>query len=354
MAGLPQILIEFKGKGKSAITRSQKGTVALILKDTAGSEQKVLQYKSSAEIKSEDFSVANVDLIKKTFLGNPKKVIVVRIASDAASYNDALTALADYVFDYLAVPTITSGEVADIANWIKTQRSAHNKSYKAVLPNHLGDDEGLINFTTDSILVGEVTYSTAAYTGRIAGLLAGLPLSQSATYAVLAEVEGVLAKVDSDKAITDGELILINDGENIKVARGVNSLTTLSGDKTPSWKKIKIVEGMDMIKRDIQSTYADNYIGKVANTYDNKMLFLSAVGVYMNQLEKDYVLDQSYDNGLVLDLQAHKECATLEGVEVEALTEKELREFNTGSTVYAAGKIKFLDAMEDLTFSINM
>lgn len=354
MAGLPQILIEFKGKGKSAIARSQKGTVALILKDTTGSEKEVFQFKTSGEVKLEDFTVTNVDLIKKTFLGNPKKVLVVRVASDVADYNEALTTLSDYTFDYLAVPTIEAGDLADVTSWIKSQRATLKKSYKVVLPKHLGDDEGIINFTTENIVVGDITYTTAAYTGRIAGLLAGLAISKSSTYAVLDEVDAMTSKADPDKAITDGELILLNDGEHIKIARGVNSLVTLSGDKTPSWKKIKIIEGMDMIRRDIQSTYAQNYIGKVANTYDNKMLFLSAVGVYMNQLEKDYVLDPSYDNGLLLDLEAHKDCATLEGVEVETLTEKELREFNTGSTVYAAGKIKFLDAMEDLTFSINM
>lgn len=354
MAGLPQILIEFKGKGMSAIERSQKGTVALLIKDANGAQQKVFTYMNGAEVKTSDFTEANVDLIKKAFLGNPKKVIVVKMPGDASDYNTALTTLADYAFDYLAAPTIESADVADIASWVKAQRSTHKKCYKAVLPKSVSDDEGIINFTTENILVGDKTYTTAQYTGRVAGLLAGLPLSQSATYAVLAEVDGVTAKADPNASINKGELILINDGTNIKVARGVNSLTTVSGDKTPSWKKIKIVEGMDMIKRDIQKTYAENYVGKVANTYDNKMLFLSAVGVYMNQLEKDYVLDPSYENGLILDLEAHKDCAKLEGVQVDTLSEKELREYNTGSTVYAAGKIKFLDAMEDLKFSINM
>jgi len=354
MAGLPQILIEFKGKGMSAIERSQKGTVALVLKDTTGAEQSVFQYKNGMEVENSDFTADNMDLIKKTFLGSPKKVIVVRVPNDAANYNAALTALSDHAFDYLALPTIASGDVADVANWVKAQRQSHKKSYKAVLPNHEANDESIVNFTTEDIVVEGKTYTTAAYTGRIAGLLAGLPMSQSATYAVLSEVDGMTSKADPDAAVDNGELILMNDGTNIKIARGVNSLTTISGDKTPSWKKIKIVEGMDMIRRDIQTTYAENYVGKVANTYDNKMLFLSAVGVYMDQLEKDYVLDPSYDNGLVLDLEAHKACASTDGVQVDTLSEKELREYNTGSTVYAAGKIKFLDAMEDLKFSINM
>lgn len=354
MAGLPQILIEFKGKGMSAIARSQKGTVALLVKDKTGTDQKVFQYNNSMDVVAKDYTTENFDLIKKTFLGNPKKVIVVRLANDAANYAAALTILSDYAFDYLAVPTIAGGDVADVANWVKSQRDNHKKSYKAVLPNYVADYEGIINFTTENIVVGDTTYSTAAYTGRIAGLLAGLPLSQSATYVVLPEVENMTSKADQDAAVIAGELILINDGTNIKIARGVNSLTTISGDKTQSWKKIKIVEGMDMIRKDVQTTYAKNYVGKVANTYDNKMLFLSAVGVYMKQLEKDYVLDPAYENGLTLDLEAHKDCATADGVQAESLSEKELREYNTGATVYAAGKIKFLDAMEDLKFSINM
>ena len=52
------------------------------------------------------------------------------------------------------------------------------------------------------------------------------------------------------------------DGEKVKVCRGVNSFQTTNGNQGDSFKKIKLVEAMDMIKDDITMTAQDNYIGK--------------------------------------------------------------------------------------------
>ena len=50
----------------------------------------------------------------------------------------------------------------------------------------------------------------------------------------------------------------------MKLGRGVNSLTTAEG-KGDVWKKIKIVETLDMIAQDIRLTIQDKNIGKVSN-----------------------------------------------------------------------------------------
>ena len=65
-----------------------------------------------------------------------------------------------------------------------------NKSIKvkAVLPNTPADNEGVINFATTDIVVGENTYTASEYTARIAGILAGTPLNISATFTTLPEV----------------------------------------------------------------------------------------------------------------------------------------------------------------------
>ena len=68
-----------------------------------------------------------------------------------------------------------------------------------------------------------------------------------------------------DEAIDGGEFILYHDGEKVKVGRGVNSLQTTTADRGEQCKKIKIVEAMDLMKRDITTTMQDSYIGKYAN-----------------------------------------------------------------------------------------
>lgn len=49
-------------------------------------------------------------------------------------------------------------------------------------------------------------------------------------------------------------LSLCGDGEKVKVCRAVNSFVTTTGTKGESFKKIKVVDTMDMIKDDIRLT----------------------------------------------------------------------------------------------------
>ena len=68
--GLPEILIEFRTKGTSAIQRSGKGIVAMILKDdTKAFDTKI--YKPIEEVESTDWTAENKDYIDKVFMGTP-------------------------------------------------------------------------------------------------------------------------------------------------------------------------------------------------------------------------------------------------------------------------------------------
>ena len=98
-------------------------------------------------------------------------------------------------------------------------------------------------------------------------------MTEGATYQTLAEVESITESTTPDDDIDGGKFILINDGEKVKVGRGVNSLVTLSGDKTEDMKKIKIIDSLDLIRDDIKASFEENYIN-VVNSHENKMLFI--------------------------------------------------------------------------------
>lgn len=66
---------------------------------------------------------------------------------------------------------------------------------------------------------------------------------------------------------------------------------TTTANKGDSFKKIKLVEDMDMIKTDIQSTIQDDYIGKYANSYDNKCLLITAINGYFKTLVSEGVIE---------------------------------------------------------------
>ena len=233
--GLPEINIVFQSKAETAIKRSANGIVALILRDATKSDITSYSYTNESEVVKSHWTTTNYDYISKTFLGGPQRVIVERIGAED-TYDDALARLKNKKWNYLAIPSLADNE-KDIADWIIAQRNA-KKTFKAVLP-YAANNEGIINFATNDIKVGTKVYTTAEYCCRIAGLLAGLPMTEGATYQTLAEVESITESTTPDDDIDGGKFILINDGEKVKVGRGVNSLVTLSGDKTEDMKKIK-------------------------------------------------------------------------------------------------------------------
>jgi hypothetical protein len=360
--GLPEIQIEFKTKGVTAIERSARGIVALILKDdTKSFDTKI--YKSVVDIQSGDWSEKNKRYIENTFMGTPSQVIVERIAVSEADYTKGLERLKNKKWNYLAIPGIADAKVAAIVAWIKTERDTNKKTYKAVLPNATADHEGIINFTTADIKVSgknerdgkqSHTYSASEYTSRIAGMLAGLPFTNSATYYGLNEVESIKESTNPHGDIDAGKLILINDGTKIKIGRGVNSLTTINEAKGEQFQKIKIVDAVDLVRDDIRDIFDGSYVGKITNSYDHKVLFLSAVNAYFEELERLEVLDDSFGNKAQIDVNAQKTYLMSKGVDVDELKLQEIKEYNTGSKVFATARVRFLDAMEDLNMEIYM
>lgn len=348
--GLPQIDILFRAKAVSAVKRSAMGIVALILRDATEAEG-VTTFKSVEDLDTTLWTAENADYINKTLLGTPSKVIVVRIAEDTLIAN-ALKTLSSIKFNYLAMPEATALEAESIVSWIKSKRKNDKKTYKAVVAHQEADSEGIINFTTEDILAGGTTYTAQQYTARIAGILAGIPFTRSSTYFELPEVDSITESETPNEDIDAGQLILINDGENIKIGRGVNSLTTLTVTKKADYKKIKIVEVMDMIKDDIRDTYDKEYVGKINNIYDNQILFVIAVNAYFKQLMADQILDPSFSNRSFIDGDAQRLAWESIGTDTTNLTDIQIKEMSFGSTVFLGGNIKIADAMEDLKFDI--
>ena len=72
--GLPDISIEFRTRGLTAVKRSRKGVVALILKDDTKPAQLTTIYDSSTDVEAADWSEENLNYIK---ILNFKKLLMI-------------------------------------------------------------------------------------------------------------------------------------------------------------------------------------------------------------------------------------------------------------------------------------
>lgn len=368
--GLPQVLIDFKTKGTTAIKRSARGIVVMVLKNETTDTSNYYKINDVSDIPSEGLSDDNVDLIKKCLLGSPLRVLVYTlpnadVADAKVTFATILAKIAGIKWNYICAPNSTEQEQQDLASWIKSQRSNKRKTFKAVCANQEADNEGIINFCTGNIKVKTSTdtsgnpvyktYTALQYTARIAGILAGLSLDRSATYFKLTEVEEVEQYEDIDSLIDKGELLLFDeqDGDGVKIARACNSLTSFTTNKGEDFRYIKIMEAVDMITDDIRDTFKKYYVGKVINDYDHKMLFITAILVYFDEI-KGNVLDRDGNNTVDIDEEYQANYAKLKGEDTSTMTAMEIRQYNTGTNVVLAGSVKPVNAMEDLKIVFTM
>ena len=384
--GMPSVTISFIEAGIEAIKRSQRGIVALILEEPQETITKLMtdhkdgKGNSVSAIKNpftvyttddipSEMTDDNQDYITKCLMGyvkSPYRVKVYLMAAmdkgkngEADKFADTLKLLATDRWDYLAIPTIKTQQLESVATWLKTNRENKYKRSKVVLPGYSGDYEGIINFSNTTIKTSSKTYTGAQYTPRIAGLIAGTPLTISATYAPLSEV------IDCDRHTTDendekvnkGEFFIWYDGEKFKMSRAMNSLVTTTQGKLEAYQTIKSVDVMDAIYDDIKKTAQDSYIGKYANDYDNKQLLISAIMGYFKELEDGRLL-QKGSSAVDIDVSAVKNYQLQHGLytqdELADMSDLELKKLDTKKLVYLTAKIKILDAMEDIVLPINI
>lgn len=399
--GLPKILIDFQTRSTTAIARSARGIGVLIINDELiDGEWKTFTVADTSDIPLTGWSAKTVDLVGKALLGTPLKLLVYLIppatktvttgegddatTEEVASTITQATVLKDLAvakWNYICHPTGKTKDQEDLASWVKSQRSNNQKTFKAVVANHPADSYGVINFTTGGINVvnpawtdalaehdGNETqipstiahylvYTAAEYTARITGILCGISLDRSATYYELDEVVKVDAYDDINTNINNGELCLFDekDGNGVKIGRACNSLKTFTTNVGQDFRYIKIVEAIDMIHDDIGDTFRNDYVGKIINSYDNKMLFVAAIHVYFNGL-KGSVLDGSLDSEsyVEIDTDAQKDYAKLHGIDVTDMDDDVIDRLNTGTNVFLRGQLAVVNAMEDLTLHFTL
>ena len=350
--GLPSVNIVFKQEGITAIERGERGIVALVLKDTKALGGHTVYDKTDFP---EEISEANRRYIIDALIGNtnaPLRVELFVLGEDDA-VADALDYFENTKFDYICSPSFTSEENTEVATWIKALRDNEGVMVKAVLANTEADHEGIINFATDNIVTEHKTYTTSEFTPRIAGLIAGTSLKIAVTYANIPEILEIPyeKKRDTETKVGEGKLVIFKQSGQYRIARGINSLTTTSEVKGEAFQKIKLVDIMDLMTNDIRQTCHKSYIGKYANSYDNKCILMTAIEGYLDQLVMDGLIERNSVK-VEIDIEAQKAYLKSLGINISEMREQEIKEYNTRDKVFMAIKCKILDAIEEINLRV--
>ena len=348
--GLPIIDISFKQLAKSAVIRGQRGIVALILKDTDKASLTVFDEGDIPSSLTED----NQGLIKDVLKGSPNK-IELYVLGEEGEIAEALTYFEGVEFNLMCMPQAESGDITSIKTFIKKMNDVVKYKCDAILANEKADSEAIINYTAKDIVVNGESVTTANHTARMAGLIEGTPLHQSITFATLSDVDSIenLTKEQADSRIDAGELILVREMGKVRVARGVNSLTTLTDVKGNAFQKIKLRKTLNLIHNDLRRVIVEKYIGKVPNNYDNKCILITEIKNYLEELSNEQLIEKV--NTVGIDLIAQKKwLKDNTNLDINVMSEQEIKEANTQSNVFIAISLKVVDAMEDILVSVEI
>lgn len=367
---MPDIRISFIEIVKRAFETAGRGTVVLIVKDNTAKEN-IATFKSIEDIPeglSEDVKKA----IKLVFKGTseyekdgnaqvlkdkrPTKVYVVGFG-DEEDIDIALKKVEPLDFNFIAYPTSEVDDASNqkIINFIKKIKKQGQEATAVISSKTIhADSEDIVNFVVDDFVVSGETIKASSYTGRIAGILAATPFEQSVTYMPIREITSLPEHDDSsiNAQLGKGELTLAWKKGCARIARGINTLTTKSATRGDRFKKIKLVNIYKFINNSIYKVIIEEYIGKIANSYDNKCLLMVEIKNFLNSLVKEGLIQENFTVGINLEKQ--KEYLKAQGEDIESMKEQEIKEANTGSNVFLAITLRGIDAMEDFDIEVNV
>lgn len=405
MIKLPEVDVVFRGLADSVVYRSTRGIACIILKDNTGTLEDVpeeenqeenqgningaeeeskdnadvnadalkqeteeenqdikvlFEYKSFKDVKKDDYTDENYKIIQDIFLEKVSKLYVIKI-SDGKSFNN-IQHLISKDINWITFISEAPEDQKTIAKFVKEENKTRTKRLKALCYNLQEEDANdmhIINFTNKFVIKTDNTKLAGyKYLSRLLGVLTACPMDTSVTYIILKDLKQVnqIGDINTiNDAINKGKFILINDDDGVRIARGINSLQKNDVNHTDDMKYITIVEAMDLMYEDIVKTFKKSYLGKFKNSYDNQVLFISAINSYFRELAKQDILDQNHKNVVFVDIEKQREMWLQNGVtQAEHWNDIEVKEKTFRTNVYLQANVKFLNAMEDLFFIVNM
>lgn len=337
-----KLRVFFEQKVANIIKMGMTGTVLYATLDETQTEAvKVQTFKSALAITGVSETIKAQ--VKSVFKGGTQKVVLVTFKTD---FESAVNTIKQIKFNYICSDIAAAQE--DVATFAK-----ESKGCVALVHGVAGDSIYVVNYKNPSVKpVGVASINGVLYTPRVAGALAGLPYSRSASSIVFDDLESVELPAPED--VDEGQFILDFDDDDIKVAAPINSLVTLTTNVTEDMKSIAFVEGMMRIESDIKAAFR-YYKGLYKNHYNNQALFFAAVRGYYKRLIALEILDPNYAHTAGVDIEAQRN-AWLEIGKDEAAdwSDLEVKNNTFKKTVFSYLNIKILDAMEDLICRIGL
>ena len=353
----PSIEINFKQRAFSFIQRSARGNVVLIIKDATNVTFVQKMYKTITELEADKllYTSSNLQYIKDTMQGGCFKTTVIRIGI-ADTFTSALALVEPLNTGWVGFAGGLAADYEALATWTKQMKTA-KKTFMSVVfkPTTAPNSTNVVNLMNEKVTFlddrGEVTGDK--YIPSLLGYLAGANVEKGTTYLTMANLKSVTMPANIDAELQLGKMVLINDDDKVKIALGINSLTTLTDDETEDFKFIETIEINNLILDDIRKEFK-TWIGAYKNLYDNQVIFLSAVNNYFGTLEEVNILDRNFENKAEVNVEAQRKAWINVNAAAVDWDDAKVRNMAFKRQLFLMANIKELQSITDLKFDISL
>ena len=342
----PVIKVYFETLARTAIQRSERGILVILLTDATKTE-KWTTIKSVADMAKGDWTEDNISLVQTAFeVFSPYKVMIRRKGEDDVAV--FLKELETLKVTHLACPELESEDDGKVVTWVKGNTNKRNVVYVSAFANN-SDDCRVVELANKTVAHSTIkSYDPKKFTVMVAGAIAGCPLNRSLDNITFPTIKSV----DNVEPV-NGKFAMYNDDDVVKCRIAINSKTTFDSTWKPGTRFIKIFEGMNIVKYDIEDTFKDYWCGLYINNYDNKVAFCNNINkVYFKELAPN-VLSPDFDNKIDIDVEANKRYIVTDGKDPETMSETEIRTYPTGEELFLYGQVRFSNTMVNLQLGIQ-
>ncbi|MFD2671037.1 phage tail sheath subtilisin-like domain-containing protein [Marinicrinis sediminis] len=334
----PGLYVNFVEAAAAQIQGGARGTVAIPLLTYSGTAQEKQVYTIEKEQQAvELFGAEHIRSIKLAMQGGAKEVLVYTMpaAPLAADYTEMRGTLDTHLFNVFVFDgEFQATEQTAVQSWVAQNRT-EGKHFMVVFGGDAAadsdptvgnsrstslNDDYVVNLINGVKLDDEVLTS-AEFAPYMAGLIAGTAINRSITYTKVngLDVNKRLTNAEVKTAIQAGSLVLVFDGEKVRVEQGIAS----------SKKKIRAVRARQAVATDVTKTASDAYIGKIDNHADGQAALMAAIKAYLERLEASNVLQD-------IDVQLDP------------------NQSSTGDQVFLAISYQEIDTMERILLTVNV
>ena len=299
---LPGSYINIVNASSVTSTVGERGVVAIALplNKAAGKVIEITRadfYSKSNEMLGKEYASNEVVALREIFC-NANKVYVYDLGN-AGTVNDAVNALEPYDFNVLCAYTDEASEVAAYITAIKSWRNDIGKKCQLVVYNQEKPDfEGIINVVST---VSNENAPEHALVAWIAGAEAGCKINESCTnklYDGEYAVETNKTQKELEDCIKNGQIALHLVYGDVRMLEDINSLTTVTAEKTEDFKYNQTIRVIDQVANDMAKLFNTKYLGKIPNNESGRASLWGDIVAHHRQLEAVQAIEE-FDSSLL-------------------------------------------------------